>query len=593
MILRKRIHPLFFSLLVIASIVPGCGPGQTTRAPARLPPTKTAVPTPTADPIPTALPLPSAASLIAPTIVLDGWQDIVVTHLCLEYTLEGISPIPDSLNIEATLVESLEAYGIQMSTDENDDCDGTLTVEADVAAIRASYTPGGACYSGASVNIGISLVAQGQQANLRIANKRSPPTNINSCAKDPQDAPFASLWRCDLFETLGQIWGTSYYVANLANFRLARERAQCAVPTDEAIDLVLAKLGDPIGDPGSYRAALELISHWRLVEAAPYLHAYIHTPELHPFTVFETAQTLSDLGELTEEDLPPVIALVQAGKSAESDPAPLFRSVTPPEAAIPPLLNALEGASSGGRAIIARALAYIGEPAYPYVIPMLEDHQTTRDAIVTSLGYQDYTVIAPLLSFAAQAERPVVQEAVTSIVGKVSDHEFEDLEACQDWWQEMGGQMSGLQPDDFATALASNETVLRQYTLEQIVELDSPPIDTLPILTDMLSSERGHNQSLVTLALGGMGPEGLDAINSYLGSSNITPGIRTVCAALASMGPDALDSVPTLIENLSKEDTCNPVEPVYPAIVQALISITGENLGCDADAWQAWWNENH
>jgi hypothetical protein len=353
--------------------------------------------------------------------------------------------------------------------------------------------------------------------------------------------------------------------------------------------MVLAKLGDPLGDPGSYHTALGLIAQWDLVEAAPYLHAYIHTPELPYRTVIETAQTLSVLGDLTEKDLPPIMTLVQAAKIADNDLARVFRGVTPPEAAIPHLMEAFEGGSSESKATIAKALAHIGEPAYPYVIPMLEEHPNIREAVVTTLSYQDYTVIAPLMSFAAQAERPVVQEAVTSIVSKVSDHEFEDLEACQEWWQELEGQMNGLQPDDFAAALASDEIVLRRYTLEQIVELGPSAADLLPVLTDMLHHTQSE-QFWVTMALGAIEPEGLETINDYLGHN--TSNVSMIYLALGVMGPDALDSVPVLISNLAQQDICERGTPVYPATVHALTMITGQHLGCDASAWQAWWDAN-
>ncbi|MBN1581547.1 MAG: hypothetical protein JXA89_12660 [Anaerolineae bacterium] len=600
--MHTKKYSLFLSLLVIAFVVQGCGSSQPTRAPVLPSPAKTAAPTVTPYLIPTAPPLPSVTGFTAHGIDLDGWQGIEITHLCLEYSLEGISPIPESLNMETFLLSRLEAYGTQVITKTSDSCDGVLTIDATVRPISASYTPGGTCYSGASVDIEIALAAQGHQASFQIRNEKSPPPNITSCAKNPEEAPFADLWRCEFMGVLGQIWGPPLYFANLqipGLYSDTIERIKCTAPTDETIELVLSKLGDPIGDPANYHTALELISHWRLSEAAPYLHATIHTPDLPSGTVIATANALYFLGELGEQDLPPIIALVKASNGENPDLTALFRGVTPPKAAISALLDALEGANSTTRETIADSLAGLGEPAYDYVIPMLEDRsQAVCDKIVNHLRYQDYTVIAPLLSYAAQTEYLPARQAIARILAQVSGHEFgEDLDAWQSWWQEMEGQMSSLQPDDFATALASDEVILRQYTLEQIVQLGPAAADMLPILTEMLNSDGGGLSFLTARALGALGPEGVDALSNQISDNTTRASISadwSIYGALGVIGPDAIDSVPVLITNLSQMNICETLDsgPMF-TIVRALNTITGQNFGCDVDAWQTWWNENY
>jgi HEAT repeat protein len=56
--------------------------------------------------------------------------------------------------------------------------------------------------------------------------------------------------------------------------------------------------------------------------------------------------------------------------------------------------------------------------------------------------------------------------------------------------------------------------------------------------------------------------------------------------ALAEIGPDAAAAIPSLLQALDDSE-----RSVRNAAADALAAITGEDFGTDADAWQAWWDD--
>lgn len=107
----------------------------------------------------------------------------------------------------------------------------------------------------------------------------------------------------------------------------------------------------------------------------------------------------------------------------------------------------------------------------------------------------------------------------------------------------------------------------------------------------------GNLSFLIPRALGAFGPEGIDALSNKI-SDNTNGGSiyndQGIYVALSIIGPNAIDSVPVLITNLSQMDICGTIDSgPMDIIVRTLINVTGQNFGCDVDAWQTWWDENH
>jgi hypothetical protein len=68
---------------------------------------------------------------------------------------------------------------------------------------------------------------------------------------------------------------------------------------------------------------------------------------------------------------------------------------------------------------------------------------------------------------------------------------------------------------------------------------------------------------------------------------NPSPSVRSIGAyVLRSIGPAAIDAVPFLVSSL-REAVAS--EERHESYVEALKSLTGQDLGSDAERWQQWW----
>jgi hypothetical protein len=111
--------------------------------------------------------------------------------------------------------------------------------------------------------------------------------------------------------------------------------------------------------------------------------------------------------------------------------------------------------------------------------------------------------------------------------------------------------------------------------------------EAIPAIIHVLLKENDVVLSpLAAETLGQIGPQSPEVIPALIQAlEGEWHSIRQSAAkGLGMIGPQAMEAVPNLIHALEDE-----AEVVREASVEALIAITGQDLGADAAAWQAWW----
>jgi hypothetical protein len=139
-------------------------------------------------------------------------------------------------------------------------------------------------------------------------------------------------------------------------------------------------------------------------------------------------------------------------------------------------------------------------------------------------------------------------------------------------------------PQVFIQALEHEETAVRLAIIPELYQL-RPKEVAVSILMKALEDADRRVRSQAVGILGRIGSEAViavPALSQALGDQERL--VRSSAArALGEIGPEALDAVPALIEALSEYQ-------IRETVVEALLAITGQDLGEDADAWWQWWD---
>lgn len=152
-----------------------------------------------------------------PPVQARDWNGLVINTLCMkqEITVEGVEKIPDSLNIGESVQSLINNMGIEVVQQTVGTCDATLDISVTAVPYDAFYLPGGKCYSGARVELSLSLSSQDlPPIEEGFINSKSPPQSITTCPI-AKNAPFSNLWGTELLEILENILGPSIYVNGL------------------------------------------------------------------------------------------------------------------------------------------------------------------------------------------------------------------------------------------------------------------------------------------------------------------------------------------------------------------------------------------
>jgi hypothetical protein len=139
-------------------------------------------------------------------------------------------------------------------------------------------------------------------------------------------------------------------------------------------------------------------------------------------------------------------------------------------------------------------------------------------------------------------------------------------------------------PQVFIQALEHEEVEVRLAIISELYEL-RPKESAVSILIEALEDPDRRVRSQAASLIGRMGSKtdaAVPALSQGLGDKDQL--VQSSAAlALEEIGPEALDAVPALIEALSEYR-------IRKTVVRALSSITGQDFGEDAAAWQQWWD---
>jgi hypothetical protein len=128
-----------------------------------------------------------------------------------------------------------------------------------------------------------------------------------------------------------------------------------------------------------------------------------------------------------------------------------------------------------------------------------------------------------------------------------------------------------------------------------VLPTPTPEMDAVPALIETILNDPSKGaRSEATARLGHIAPPEI-VVPVLIQSIQKDPGMRWIsCEVLHGIGPAAVGAVPTLIEAL--EDGCSRDDKTWcdverGALTRTLRAITEQDLGEDAAAWRAWWNE--
>ena len=138
------------------------------------------------------------------------------------------------------------------------------------------------------------------------------------------------------------------------------------------------------------------------------------------------------------------------------------------------------------------------------------------------------------------------------------------------------------------SALHASNYYLRWAATNQVGTMGEEASAVVPVFMEMLGEADPGTRSGAADALGKLGPPAVEAVPALMAAlkddeNNVQ---FAVVRALGNIGPAAQDAVPMLINLLDDPDY---MFDIYAA--EALVKITGQGFGEDAQAWRQWWNK--
>jgi hypothetical protein len=109
--------------------------------------------------------------------------------------------------------------------------------------------------------------------------------------------------------------------------------------------------------------------------------------------------------------------------------------------------------------------------------------------------------------------------------------------------------------------------------------------EAIPTLIQALKDEDSRTRYTAAEALGNIGARTDQVVPALIQTLNDDWPVRQAAVgALGNIGPDGVEAVPALIQVLANANSYDRRD-----VVEALRAITGQDLGDEPAAWQAWW----
>ena len=126
----------------------------------------------------------------------------------------------------------------------------------------------------------------------------------------------------------------------------------------------------------------------------------------------------------------------------------------------------------------------------------------------------------------------------------------------------------------------------RMAAVEGLIAMGPAAQQAVPQLVQALSNQDPAVQMAIFEVLGAQPPEVIVPQMAQALSGGDPQVISAIAQQLGSLGPQAMPAVEPLIQAMTSAN-----EQTAASLAQALASITGQNFGIDAAAWQRWWAE--
>jgi|GEM_PF-3976236 len=598
-------------------------------------------PEPTSTPIPSPLPTQTAAPTASPTPALPSlvfsspaWEGVQLDSLCLEIDEQYDEPLPfssaESRRDQAT--GWLEELGFEVAPGN---CDATLTVALGYSAIHTEYTPhnGGSafdCLTGANAVGLVILRVPGRPplyADVNALLAEAPTVTTGGCPD--QDAAFDLDWGKTVLAGFSRLMGpqviTSLYgshdkqrrsVALAASDAFGPEDADVAALVVQAFtdhkngpyDLQLATGIHNLG-PDAQKAAAAVVPG--LAETIRKTRENVQAPEL-PIEMFidNDVEVLGQLGPGAVDAVPLLIEILQDPtlSGLHSQAIIALGEIGPSAAdAIPTLQTLAADAFLGSDA--TEALGKVGAADAEVVLFLVEQTKNPGSRLA---GVHGLSKMSPSSG------------AVQALIGIVQDEDMGDYTRGQAI--DALGAMAPESDEALSTLLAASQNAnpaTASAAIRGLGTLGPLSPEILPILKKALSSPDDAVRGAAASGLGNFGPEAVDTIPALIAmTEDVKPFSVARAGAIEALGrigqdsPEAVSAlaaaletapsesvlalerlgfgaeaaVPALIEALQAENA-NPTFYGFQApYVRALVAITGEYHGFQADDWQAWWD---
>lgn len=290
---------------------------------------------------------------------------------------------------------------------------------------------------------------------------------------------------------------------------------------------------------------------------------------------------------------------------------------------VPALIQVLEEGNVNGRQAAAGVLGAIG-PEAADAMPVLTQALTDEDGWVRLAAFYALSHISPVEKFEFSTPLELENERLdpetsADIITFIQTTEGSDWMSIRAAVEKLGGigPGNGLVSTHIQN-LESEDISTRQRAAQALNRFGPDAAKAVPALIRAYDDEKSYVRSPVIVALGKIGSETREAIpilvqalwdrdsqiSWHAGQSlgkigaeeGVVPGLAQALAegefntrsaaadGLALIGPDAIDAVPVLIQALQDDEKW-----IRDRSLLALKSITGEDFGKNAAAWQEWW----